>query len=100
MKLDFGVNESYRLIIPSNSSIANLTANTVWGALHGLETFSQLIQTQPISEEDMDKFYDSENDDEFEHEGFDGLVIRQVPILIEDAPTYGHRGLMLGKCLI
>ncbi|KAG1347591.1 hypothetical protein COCNU_06G014200 [Cocos nucifera] len=40
--LQHGVDESYSLSIPSSTGLANLTAVTVWGAMRGLETFSQL----------------------------------------------------------
>jgi hexosaminidase len=36
--------ESYHLHVPVDGSPANLTANTVWGALHGFETLAQLIR--------------------------------------------------------
>jgi len=39
--LQLGFDESYNVIIPSNGR-AILTANTVFGALRGLETFSQI----------------------------------------------------------
>ena len=38
-----GVNESYRLEL-FDAQPSTLTAQTVWGALHGLETFTQLVQ--------------------------------------------------------
>ncbi|XP_015790806.1 beta-hexosaminidase subunit beta-like, partial [Tetranychus urticae] len=38
-----GDDESYTLVIPKNSSQAILQAKTVWGALRGLESFSQLV---------------------------------------------------------
>lgn len=45
--LQHGVNESYSLTIPTAGSSANLTAETVWGAMRGLETFSQLVWGDP-----------------------------------------------------
>jgi hypothetical protein len=44
--LQLGVDESYSLDIPDDGSDATLSAVTVWGALRGLETFSQIIQHQ------------------------------------------------------
>jgi len=44
--LQLGVDESYTLSIPSSSSSSTtitITANTVYGAYHGLQTLSQLI---------------------------------------------------------
>ncbi len=43
VELALEVDESYELNIPQDSHIATLSAQTVWGALHGLETFAQLI---------------------------------------------------------
>lgn len=61
--------ESYSLDITSSSSI--LTANSVWGALHGLETFSQLISKT--------------------HNGM--YVVNETSIV--DFPRFKHRGLLL-----
>lgn len=70
--LHHGVDESYSLSIapPSSSgSAANLAAATVWGAMRGLETFSQLAWGDPPA----------------------------VPagISISDRPLFPHRGLLL-----
>lgn len=40
--------ESYLLTIPDIGD-AQLTSETVWGALRGLETFSQMVQTHPFA---------------------------------------------------
>ncbi|KAI3764622.1 hypothetical protein L2E82_14633 [Cichorium intybus] len=45
--LSHGVNESYTLTIPSNSTTASITAKTPWGAMRGLESFSQLVWGNP-----------------------------------------------------
>lgn len=45
--LTHGVNESYSLSIPTSSDKATLIAETAWGAMRGLETFSQLIWGRP-----------------------------------------------------
>ncbi|MCL7036731.1 hypothetical protein MKW94_028558 [Papaver nudicaule] len=66
--LQHGVDESYVLTIPTVGS-ANLTAPTVWGAMRGLETFSQLVWGNPL------------------------LV--GTGLYISDRPIFGHRGVML-----
>ncbi|KAL5523179.1 NAG1_1 [Sanghuangporus sanghuang] len=64
--------ESYTLMIPSDGSAATLSANTSLGLFRGLTTFSQL-------------WYD-----------FDGVTYTvNVPMVIEDAPAFPHRGFML-----
>ncbi|KAG5000353.1 beta-hexosaminidase 2-like [Glycine soja] len=67
-ELVHAVDESYTLsILPS--SCATLTAKTVWGAMRGLETFSQLAWGHPT----------------------------QVPVGVHvcDSPLYAHRGVMV-----
>mmetsp|Transcript_14346 Transcript_14346/g.21493 ORF Transcript_14346/g.21493 Transcript_14346/m.21493 type:complete len:534 (+) Transcript_14346:82-1683(+) len=66
-------NESYSLIISTNDTI-HLVAETVYGALRGLETLSQLI----LYNYDTGVYY-----------------IDSVPITIQDTPRYPHRGLLL-----
>ncbi|KAK7243657.1 hypothetical protein RIF29_38465 [Crotalaria pallida] len=69
--LHHGADESYTLAIPYTSSVphAMLQAETAWGAMRGLETFSQLVWGHPS----------------------------HVPINVHvwDAPLYAHRGVML-----
>ncbi|XP_015932586.1 beta-hexosaminidase 2 [Arachis duranensis] len=67
--LHHGVDESYTLSIPWNASAATLSAPTTWGAMRGLETFSQLAWGTPT----------------------------RVPVGVHvwDAPLFAHRGVML-----
>lgn len=67
--LQHDVDESYSLSISTFTGTANLTAQTVWGAIHGLETFSQLTW------------------------GFPPIVA--TDIFIYDRPIFPHRGIML-----
>lgn len=76
MRLQLNTDESYALSIGSNSAgqvTANITANSFFGARHGLETLSQLI------------VYDD--------------IRREVQVVanasIADAPFYKWRGLLL-----
>lgn len=94
-ELELGVDESYTLDISDKGS-ATLTAKTKWGALYGLETFSQLVQAYKSSA--------IEDYDDQEEQGLDtsveNLFIPETPIHIEDAPAYSHRGLMLGMLML
>ena len=66
-------NESYALEISAHSA-ASLRAKTVYGALRGLETFSQLVSFD----------FDTET-----------YQIPSCPWSIHDAPRFPHRGLMM-----
>uniref|UniRef100_A0A914UJ16 Beta-hexosaminidase n=1 Tax=Plectus sambesii TaxID=2011161 RepID=A0A914UJ16_9BILA len=67
-----GMDESYKLDVPS-SGAAVLTAAQVWGALRGLETFSQLL---------------------FHPDG-DENVYKMRAAKIRDYPRFPHRGVLL-----
>ncbi|KAK6162820.1 hypothetical protein DH2020_002661 [Rehmannia glutinosa] len=45
--LTHGVNESYSLTVPCAGGAAVLKSETPWGAMRGLETFSQLVYSKP-----------------------------------------------------
>lgn len=68
------VSEGYQLMVPADGSSASLTAQTIWGALHGLESFSQLIMFNFSR-----KVYNIPN----------------APWRIIDKPRFPHRGLMI-----
>ncbi|KAG6503367.1 beta-hexosaminidase 3-like [Zingiber officinale] len=74
--LKFGVNESYKLHVPAVGSLiyANIEAKTVYGALHALETFSQLC-----------------------HFNFDKRIVElyAAPWSIFDKPRFPFRGLLI-----
>ena len=65
--------ESYDVSLTAGSPNATLTAATVWGALRGLESFSQLIHAPQGS----------------------SLVVPASSVLIQDRPRFRHRGLMI-----
>ena len=69
-----GTNESYTLVVPGGGAAATLDAATVYGALRGLETFSQLVLFNFSS-----KTY---------------AVAAGVPLTVADAPRFTHRGIM------
>jgi len=67
--LQLDTDESYTLDIPLTGP-ATLSAKTVFGAMHGLETLSQLISFN----------FDTQS-----------YVIRHAPWHIDDAPRFQHR---------
>ena len=74
-ELQYGVDESYSLTIPSNSTSAILLSSpTQFGALNGLETLSQLLEWDPVS-----RLYS----------------IESTPLVISDSPAFGWRGLLV-----
>lgn len=88
-ELDHGVDESYTLDIQEFEG--RLRAATVWGALRGLETFSQLVQARPPKGNPILDYSEADADNTTMQ-----LFIPETPIHIQDAPVYSHRGLMLG----
>ncbi|KAG6512541.1 hypothetical protein ZIOFF_030662 [Zingiber officinale] len=74
--LNFGVDESYKLDVPAVGGLiyANVEAQTVYGALHALETFSQLC-----------------------HFNFDERIVElhSAPWSIFDEPRFPYRGLLI-----
>ncbi|XP_066395085.1 beta-hexosaminidase 2-like isoform X2 [Miscanthus floridulus] len=74
--LQHGVDESYTLeILPTGA--ATVTAVTAWGAMRGLETFSQLSWRAGGRGRGRD------------------LLLVAAGVRVEDRPLYPHRGLML-----
>jgi hexosaminidase len=71
--LSIGVDETYQLSITSNGE-ATLKANTDWGALRGLDTFSQLVNIDIPS---------------------GNYFIQHAPISIADSPRFQWRGLLI-----
>ncbi|CAG8755143.1 14947_t:CDS:2, partial [Acaulospora morrowiae] len=77
---DLEIDESYTLEISDDSLIAKVSAKTIYGALHGLTTFSQLI------------YYDN---DYLKHEKHRQAYLPFAPHKIVDAPVFKYRGLLL-----
>nr|KJB14661.1 hypothetical protein B456_002G136400 [Gossypium raimondii] len=75
-QLQYGVDESYKLIVPSpeKPAYAHLEAKTVYGALQGLQTFSQLCYFSVTSRV---------------------LQIDMSPWTIIDQPRFSYRGLLI-----
>ncbi|XP_057961121.1 beta-hexosaminidase 3 [Malania oleifera] len=75
-ELQYGIDESYQLSIPANrkKTFAYVQAQTVYGALQGLQTFSQLC-----------------------HFNFTTRVVEvhQAPWTITDQPRFSYRGLLI-----
>ncbi|KAL5731957.1 beta-N-acetylhexosaminidase [Ranunculus cassubicifolius] len=75
-ELQYGVDESYKLSIPSsgNPIYVHIQAHTVYGALHGLQTFSQLCSFNFKSRV---------------------IEVHQAPWSITDQPRFSYRGLLI-----
>ncbi|KAK4279455.1 hypothetical protein QN277_011237 [Acacia crassicarpa] len=78
-QLQLGVDESYTLLVPKSNgqSVAGevkIEANTVYGALRGLETFSQLCSFDYSTK---------------------AIQIYKAPWSIQDKPRFAYRGLMI-----
>ena len=66
--------EAYVLTIPIDGSQATLTAETVWGAMWGMESFSQLVRFDFTTE---------------------AYAIADAPWQLHDKPRFAHRGLLI-----
>lgn len=67
-----GSDESHKLSI-SEAGDCSISAQTTWGLLHGLETFTHLLIRSSSGDIELD----------------------YVPVSIEDSPRFQHRGLMI-----
>lgn len=72
--LQLETNESYSLLVPADGAPACIRAETVYGALRGLETFSQLCIYNFTAK---------------------AVRVRGAPWAISDAPRFAHRGLLV-----
>ncbi|ORX89327.1 glycoside hydrolase family 20 protein [Basidiobolus meristosporus CBS 931.73] len=73
-RYDLQTDESYTLELKESSQAGALKAKTIFGALRGLETFSQLVS------------YSGKEDQ---------LYINQYPVTIRDKPAFKYRGILL-----
>jgi len=67
-----GSDESHKLTI-SESGECSISAETTWGLLHGLESFTQLLTRSSSGD----------------------IELAYAPVAIEDKPRFSHRGLMI-----
>eukprot|EP00823_Brevimastigomonas_motovehiculus_P005523 TRINITY_DN4090_c0_g1_i1.p1 TRINITY_DN4090_c0_g1~~TRINITY_DN4090_c0_g1_i1.p1 ORF type:complete len:581 (+),score=107.60 TRINITY_DN4090_c0_g1_i1:33-1775(+) len=74
LTLQQGIDESYSMSI--QSPLSSASSQTVYGALHILETLSQLIKFQTINKQS-------------------GYYILQAPLSLSDFPRFGWRGLLV-----
>lgn len=72
-ELQQGVNETYHLETSPNLSEISISAETVWGALHALNTLGQII----FYDQKSKKFY------------------IELSVAIDDWPLYVHRGVLI-----
>ena len=77
--LALGVDESYALTVPAQCAgpapcFAVLHSSTVWGAMRGLETFSQLVRFNFATET---------------------YIVPSAPVVITDTPRFSYRGVMI-----
>lgn len=72
LDLEYGVDESYKLSV-SEEDGCRIDAPTTWGALRGMETFSQLLKG----------------------DGEGNFYVDSLPLKIEDEPRYSHRGILI-----
>jgi hexosaminidase len=72
--LILGVDDSYSLSINEVGSSCSIEAETVWGAINALETFTQLFIRDATNNDVRTKF---------------------APVSIEDSSRFSHRGLMI-----
>ena len=72
--LALGVDESYTIAFPADGSDATITANTIYGAMMGLQTISQAVR------------YD-----------FDAgqYAVQAAPLTIADKPKFAWRGILI-----
>lgn len=82
--LDLHSDESYSLEIGVDGK-CSIHAATVWGALHGMESFTQLLQRQQQQKSSSVTMSTSS----------DAVVLNYAPVSISDAPRYTHRGVMI-----
>jgi hexosaminidase len=66
-----GVDESYQLIVTTNGE-CTISSETIWGAMHAMESFTQLLERESNS-----------------------VVLKYAPVSISDNCRFTHRGLMV-----
>ena len=81
----YGDDEAYSLIVDANES--TLAANSIWGALRGLETFSQLIVGRETTIASISSTAAASS--------ATSSVVCAADVRIDDAPRFPHRGLMI-----
>jgi hexosaminidase len=66
--------EAYVLTVPADGSPATVTADTIWGAMYGMESFSQMVRFNFTTE---------------------AYSIANAPWQLHDSPRFPHRGVMI-----
>ncbi|KAL7287361.1 hypothetical protein TKK_0018478 [Trichogramma kaykai] len=99
MRLDWRTNESYELEIDNKGGgdlvSVLVTAQTVYGARHALETLSQLVAARPATNCEDDGGDDSTSSDGGGSQRHHHELVMLDEANVKDKPVFAHRGLLV-----
>jgi hexosaminidase len=90
--LDLHVDESYTLNVAEDGG-CSISATTVWGALRGLETFTQLLKRGAATSQAQSTRKQPVTSKHGDEDG--NVFLEYAPAVVKDFARFSHRGVMI-----